>query len=275
MTLSRHAWVGAAALLALTGCAAATAPAATDTAAITLWKDFSDKPRGYLENQAAGAETYLAPPPAAGSARQGADMAVYRATRLLEGSDRWRQAQADANIDSPTAAKAFECALGAQIDPLRQPILVRMLARISTDSDNLSRSAKVAFARRRPFLIEEAAICIPRDRWMVTQGSYPSGHAATGWLWGLVLTELAPDRAGALLRRARSFGESRVVCGVHYVSDVEAGRDVASASLARLRGDPAFAADLATARRELAAARATTAAPASCAARDALDAPVY
>lgn len=262
-------------LLGAGGCATLTPARVSDTAAIPLWKDFSDKPRGYLPAQAIGAEAYLAPPPARGSARDLGDLEVYSATRALEGSPRWRQAQSDANAESPAAPKAFDCALGTSLDVAMQPILIRMLLRASTDGDNLSRSAKAKYARPRPFLVKDGPICIAREQWLIDQGAYPSGHAATGWTWGLILSELAPDRAEALMSRARSFGESRVICGVHYVSDIEAGRDVAAATLARLHSDPVFKADLETARAELAAARASTPAPASCAARNALDAPAF
>lgn len=271
----RQAAVFVAALLTLTGCATVAPAPSSGTAAIPLWKNFADKPKGYLPPQAVGAEAYLAPPPAADSTRDRADMEIFAATRALKGSPRWTQAQSDADAESPSAPKAFDCALGTSLDVAVQPILIRMLLRASTDSDNLSRTAKTTFARKRPFLRAEGDICIAREQWLIDQASYPSGHAATGWLWGLILSELAPDRAAPLMSRARAFGESRVVCGVHYASDVEAGRDVAAASLARLRADPAFMADLAVARRELAAARASASAPASCGVRDTLDRPVY
>jgi acid phosphatase (class A) len=92
----------------------------------------------------------------------------------------------------------------------------------------------------------------------VKQGSYPSGHAATGWAWALVLAELEPERADALLKRGMSFGESRIVCRVHFASDVEAGRLVGAAVVARLHRNPAFLADLKQARVELAKARVSS-----------------
>lgn len=262
-------------LLLAAGCATLAPTPVSDTASIPLWKDFSDKPRGYLPAPAVGAEAYLPPPPARGSAREAAELEIYTATRGLEGSARWRQAQSDADADGPAAARAFDCALGTSLDAVKQPILVRLLARATADSDNASRTAKHSFARPRPFLVKAGPICVVREQWLIDQGSYPSGHATTGWTFGLILSELAPDRTEALMSRARSFGESRVVCGVHYPSDIEAGRVVASATLARLHGDPVFLADIRTARAELAAARASTPAPANCAARNALDAPVF
>lgn len=46
-----------------------------------------------------------------------------------------------------------------------------------------------------------------------------------------------------------------MICGVHYASDVEAGRLVGAAVVARLKADPAFQADFAAAARELTQAR--------------------
>ena len=58
-------------------------------------------------------------------------------------------------------------------------------------------------------------------------GSYPSGHTAFGWAWGLILSELVPTRTNEIIRRGRAYGVSRMVCNVHWKSDVEAGRAMA------------------------------------------------
>ena len=91
---------------------------------------------------------------------------------------------------------------------------------------------------------------------MKTNASYPSGHAMVGWSWGLILSELAPASADSLMAAGKAVGDSRVICGVHFQSDIEAGRTLASAMVARLHGEPEFQRDLATARRELARAPA-------------------
>lgn len=100
--------------------------------------------------------------------------------------------------------------------------------------------------------------------------SYPSGHAAIGWAWGLVLAELAPERAPALLARGRAFGESRAVCGLHHPSDVAAGRDIAAGVVARLHADPVFRADMERARSAMAAAPAPASPAPACAVEAAL-----
>lgn len=86
-------------------------------------------------------------------------------------------------------------------------------------------------------------------------GSYPSAHAAAGWAWALIQTELSPDRANAVLARGWAFGESRRICNAHWHSDVNQGRIIAATTVARLHADAAFRADLDAARAELAAVR--------------------
>src|ERR1035437_3907945 len=77
-----------------------------------------------------------------------------------------------------------------------------------------------------------------------------------GWAWALILSEIAPEQADAILARGRAFGQSRVICNVHWQSDVMEGRIMGAATVARLHADPTFRADLEAARKELAAVRA-------------------
>jgi len=101
--------------------------------------------------------------------------------------------------------------------------------------------------------VNEQPICTPDSReFLVANGSYPSGHAAIGWVWALILGEIAPEQADAIFARGRSFGESRIICNVHWHSDVVAGRFIGAAAVARLHADPAFLAELAAAKTEVA-----------------------
>lgn len=97
---------------------------------------------------------------------------------------------------------------------------------------------------------------------MKTNASYPSGHAMTAWAWALIMAEAAPSKASMVLALGKDSGDSRVVCGVHFISDVEAGRTLGSSMVARLHAEPAFESDMAVARREMAAAKI---APTGCA----------
>lgn len=56
--------------------------------------------------------------------------------------------------------------------------------------------------------------------------------------------------------RGRSFGESRLVCNVHWQSDILEGRFMGAATVARLHANADFREDIEIARAELAAVRA-------------------
>ncbi|KMO29144.1 acid phosphatase [Methylobacterium tarhaniae] len=230
-------------------------------------------PRPYLEAGALDPVAILPPPPKPGSPAQGADAAAYAVTRDLAGSPRWHLAIADVPSGVPRLLDDFSCAAGRRLEPARQPALALLLARARRDVVAVVRDAKAHFARPRPHLGNAAALCVARTDALGRSFAYPSGHATEGWTFGLVLAALMPERATALLRRARVYGESRIVCGVHWASDVEAGRLAGSALFATLVGDPAFRADLERARAEL-AGPADAPDPATCAAEEGAASPV-
>jgi acid phosphatase (class A) len=209
----------------------------------------------------------LPPPPAAGSAAFAADEQTYRSTRALRGTPRWALAAQDASL-TPDKVDAFSCALGIPITQTETPHLFLLMRRALTDGVAATSAAKNHYQRRRPFMEFNEQTCLPEDEARLrTNGSYPSGHSALGWTWALVLSELAPDRMNEILQRGYAYGQSRVVCGAHWQSDVTEGRVVAAAVVARLHDDPTFNADMQSARKEIAAARAGNARPArDCAA---------
>ena len=217
------------------------------------------RPTGYLSaNQIPDSLSIVGPPPATGSLADQADHEAYDRTRALDGTPRWRQAKADVELFGPVAHKSFACAIGKTITPAATPTLSRLLDRVVIDAGTSTAAAKDRYSRVRPAVGNDKPICVAREAWLKTNGSYPSGHAAAGWAWGLILAELAPDRASAVTLRAREFGDSRFICGVHFPTDVEAGRIMGAATVARLHAEPAFASDLAAAKAELAGAPTAT-----------------
>ncbi|MBL8555860.1 MAG: phosphatase PAP2 family protein [Phenylobacterium sp.] len=243
---------------------AASLVAAGATTAYALQSDDKDpsmgpvptKLVGYLKEGVLNGAEILGPPPAPESPQGRADRTVFEETRRLEGSERWKTAQQDNDLWGGGAVKRFSCAVGVELSEKTTPVTSRMLHRIELDVRTLGTPAKAAYDRKRPLIGNDAPLCVPREDWMKTNASYPSGHAMTAWSWALLLTELKPDRATALLETGKAGGDSRVVCGVHFPSDVEAGRTLGAAMMARLHADKAFAADLKQAKREIARAKA-------------------
>lgn len=198
----------------------------------------------------------LPPPPAEGSAAFALDQETSRQDMALRGMPRWDQAVKDANLHFPEAAESFSAVVGIPITEEATPRLSMLLRRVLTDAGLSTYAAKNHYVRARPFMTNGEPICTPEDReGLMKDGSYPSGHTAIGWAWALVLCEIFPEHTDAVLARGRAFGESRMVCNVHWQSDVNEGRFMGAATVARLHADPEFLADLEAAKEEVAAIR--------------------
>lgn len=259
-------------LAALTGCQTAPPAPSTSPEVVGEFRAGSGYLKGYLDRKhLPDSLALLPPPPADSSAEAAADLAVYRSTRALRDTPRWTLAAADDNLKFPRAADVFSCALDMPISQTATPHLNMLLRRTLLDAGLSTYGAKDHYKRQRPFAALKEGTCAPAsEAALVKDGSYPSGHSALGWAWGLVLAGIAPDKADAVLQRAHAFGQSRVICGVHWQSDVDNGRVMGAAAVARLQSDPMFTAQVALAREEVADARSKGAkSPLNCAAEKA------
>lgn len=214
--------------------------------------------QGYLSQDAFVDDLALLPaPPAPGSAAMADDEAAYRALTALQNTPCGALARQDANLDFPAAASTFSCALGVNISERATPNLYTLLYRSMTDAGRFSSKAKKYYQRTRPFVYFNEQTCLPQDdHFLRGNGSYPSGHTIVGWNWALELTQLAPERANALLQRGRAFGQSRAICGAHWKTDVESGRLLGAVAFAKLQDNAEYRRQLALARAEVAQARA-------------------
>lgn len=238
----------------LAGCATERGPAAPVVDALA--GPVPTTLKGYLTADALDGKTILPPPPAADSPQGRADQAFYDETRALKDTPRWKLAIQDNDLWGGGALKRFSCALDVELSETGTPVAWKLLHRIELDVRTIGTPPKDYFNRRRPALGNDKPICVPRESWMQTNASYPSGHSMTAWAWALILSEASPSKADALLRLGRESGESRAICGVHYPSDVEAGRTLGAAMVSRLHADAAFSADLVALKQEIAASKA-------------------
>ncbi|ASV88799.1 class A nonspecific acid phosphatase PhoN domain protein (plasmid) [Ochrobactrum quorumnocens] len=215
---------------------------------------------GYLQqNDLPDSRVLLGPPPADGSAALARDEAAREATIALRGKARWDLARKDADLRFPQPAKNFSCAMGAEISEEKTPHLYGLMQRVLTDAGLSTYGVKNEYHRTRPFVVHNEGTCQPDDEEVLREdGSYPSGHTAAGWAWALTLAEINPKRADSLLKRGLSFGQSRVICNAHWQSDVDAGRIMGAATVAKLHNSPEFLADIQAARKELESANAPT-----------------
>jgi acid phosphatase (class A) len=208
---------------------------------------------GYLTGSAIPNLTQILPTaPAPDSPRDVADRAIFKSTRALEDSPRWKLAQNDDKLSVAALLADFHCATGVDANAENAPLLTHLLARVSRDAGAATGPAKEYFHRKRPFLVDKGPVCISISPSFEKSFDYPSGHTTLGWAVGMILAEIDPAHATAILTRGRSFGESRVVCGVHNASAVESGRVSGAALVAALNANETFRIDLEKARAELA-----------------------
>ncbi|WP_430911398.1 acid phosphatase [Methylobacterium sp. sgz302541] len=269
--VSRAALLLLAALAAPGQAVAAQEPSAPSVGADPIRPD-APSPRPYLSEATAPDTVAILPaPPASHSAGENADKVMFGATRARQGGARWALAAADVAEGSAAILDNLACVLGTRIDTKRVPTLVTLLDRARVDIANATRAPKVHYRRLRPFVGNDQPICVQRTQKLADSYSYPSGHSSQGWTYALIMASLVPQKATAILQRGRLYGESRVVCGVHWLSDVEAGRTNGAAVYAALQGDAGFRADLEKARAELSRAMAEPSAqpPAETCAREA------
>ena len=221
--------------------------------------DETPPPPGYLAPGVYDPLKVLPPAPAPGSPTAEADRKIFLATRALKDTPRWSLAQND--VDEKAILNDFSCALDFTPSLKTTPRLAGVLLRLRFDVGAAVGAPKDFYKRPRPYLVDEGPICVDKSVALAKSPDYPSGHATWGWTVGMVLAQASPGQASAIMSRARAFGESRLVCGVHNASSVTAGQLNAAALVAAMNGVSLFRSDLEGLRAELAAARKAGPAP--------------
>lgn len=206
------------------------------------------------DGQQASSLDLLPPPPEVGSLQWFNDEARYYWGKQQRDTPRGDQAAADANVEGDGVPLAFSEAFGTKISAETTPEIYKLMLKMREDAGDLAtRSAKKYYNRIRPFKYYNEPTCNPKQqKELSTNGSYPSGHTTIGWAEALVLAEINVDRQNEILKRGYEMGVSRVICGYHWQSDVDAARIVASAVVARLHANEEFQKQLAKAKKEFA-----------------------
>jgi acid phosphatase (class A) len=202
----------------------------------------------YLTADDVAPERSLPPPPndPALAKAELDDLHRIIATRTPErlAQAKWDDEHENAGLYGPMLGKAF--------DLKALPATAELMAIVEMDAEVAGKAAKAHFARKRPWAVDASIpTCDPDDK---PTTSYPSGHAMIGYSTGLVLADLLPQKAEAILTRAQDYAFSREVCGSHFATDTQASQALASTMVATLKRDPGFRAKLEASRAELHAA---------------------
>lgn len=144
---------------------------------------------------------------------------------------------------------AFKGVFGPGFNAESLPITAALGEHIKNEQSVVGGQLKREFQRPRPYQSDTTLhpVCPMKE----AHDSYPSGHAMTGYLEAFTLIEIAPEMRTAILQRADEFARSRMICGVHYSSDIEASRKVAYLVFGYILATPRFQKDLALSRQEM------------------------
>ncbi len=227
-----------------------------------------DRPAGY--GVSVDVQKVLGPPPAAASPEAAAERAGFARTVDGIGGPRWRQAATEIHPSGPEVTAEISCAAGRRLSAATTPVTMGMIGNAVSDLTRAVDAGKTFYKRDRPYVGNaDTRTCDPRTLGAlggstggVLSYAYPSGHAAQGRLVARIMAVALPDRAAALSAWGDHLGDNRVICRVHWPSDVAAGRRLGDAVFAALNVTPAFRSDLVASRAELAKAPAATGCPA-------------
>jgi acid phosphatase (class A) len=191
----------------------------------------------------------LPAPPAEGSAAAKAELAEVHAIEAVRTREQLEAAKAD---DLTEDASIFAVVFGPGFELAKLPATAAMLKDLRADEKIAAKTAKNYFLRTRPWIVDPSLHPCATDD--APKSSYPSGHTTHGFAMAVVLAKIAPDKAQALLARAKVYGENRMVCGMHFRADVTAGQTLGTLVGEELLEKPGFLAEATAAKLELQAA---------------------
>ena len=144
----------------------------------------------------------------------------------------------------------FDVPFGLHMSPENTPEIWKLMVTSMTTTDAMRVAPKAYYHRQRPFERFQDKMLTDEEAELTGEGSYPSGHTMRGWTAALLLAEVNPAAADTIFARGWMYGESRVIVGAHWQSDVDASRVAASIAVCALHGSPEFREQMAKAQAE-------------------------
>ena len=201
----------------------------------------------YFDSATVDLTLILPPPPAADSVETKAELGELLGVQVTRTPDMVSRAQADAVEE----VWRFADVMGPKFTAAALPKTAALFDRLVATDNAVVDPAKANFNRVRPHLVSDLIKPVVH---LSNSGSWPSSHASLGTLMGIVLGDMVPEKRAAIMERARTYAENRLVAGMHFPSDVEMGRIAGSVIAAFALRQPQFMTEFAAARIELRAA---------------------
>lgn len=223
-----------------------------DNKTLNPYSEFNSH-RPYLKfDEIPNAIEILPPPPSKNDLEFKNDITKYKEYKLLRNTPRGYEAAKDCELENGGLQKSFSKAFGIEINKANTPILYDLLSNIIVDAGKLAVfKIKQYYKRERPYVYFSENTCNDKDfKLLSNNGSYISGHTVLGWTTALILSEINPKNQTQLLKKGYEFGQSRVICGYHWQSDITNSSIIASALITQLHNNKRFIQDINQAKKE-------------------------
>ena len=218
--------------------------------------------------------TRLLAPPRSDSDAFAHDLEAVRSAQSARDAETVESVTADGTV----SVFLFADVLGQSFEPEKLPVTRAFFDKVNREFLAFLRVTKDCWRRPRPFevdgtitplegLLEDASArpgvrpparpleaaspCVDTARDSSYSYAYPSGHATFGAMTAILLAELIPERRAELFERGWEYGDARLIGGVHFPSDLEAGRILGTVLVALMLQNERFSADLNEVRTEL------------------------
>ena len=220
-----------------------------EEAAVKKTDDMSSKNRNlhFLKPDSVDFKNLLPAPPDSTADENKAELELLLHLQRTRTDAEVKIAEAAAKLTISSFADCFGNWFSAETLPETSKLLLQMEA----DAKFYGGAAKEFFKRSRPAHDSRIQPALKSEDVF----SYPSGIATRGILFALTLSELAPAKKEAVLDRGRSIGWARCVVGLHYPSDIIAGRSLGQLLFQSMSIHPKFQDTFKSARAEMAQAK--------------------
>lgn len=200
----------------------------------------------FIKNAQVDLLRLLPPPPADDSTQTRAEIAeLVQIEKSLTPMEK-EAAMAD---NDHSVFQLASSVLGPKFKVENLPLTTKFFEHVKEDGRSAYGIAKDEWRRTRPYMASsDVKSCFDG---MPMSGSYPSGHSTLGNLQAIVLSDMVPEKRAQIFERAAQYARNRMVCGVHYRSDIEAGRIAATVIAAFEMQNPEFMKEFNGAKQEV------------------------
>lgn len=206
-------------------------------------------PAYYIDAAVLLVDLLLLPPSAQDTAATAGELAELH---RIEDSRTPEQVAAAIADDREEDIFTYRTVLGGSFKAESLPLTAALSVHVHGEESAVGFGLKKVFARMRPYQADKTLhpVCKLTD----AHNSYPSGHSLSGYLLAFTLAEMVPEKKQQILERADDYAHNRLVCGVHYASDLEASRRTAYVVFGAMMANPRFVQDMQAAGVEVRAA---------------------